>query len=509
MSAAVAPAPRLEHLRSRLIALLGRHAMGLGAVLVGTLLGAVVLTDATMDLTRPPKTLGFYYDALGDSLLQGRFDVPPQAIGSEAYLIEGRTYGYFGPTPAVLRLPLNALFPAMRGRWMRPMMLAATASTLLATYLLLQQARRAASRGAGRFERRPLRQYLDGLFVLCAATGTSLVFIQHSPVLYHEALIQGVAWALWSFFWLLHYQERGAPAALFASLGCALASFQARGSVGAGPVLALGVFVLAMVLRLPRARALERQGAGVPGGEAVPPPSPASLVPALPYRRLLWHTVSIALVAGLSLAALLYKNVEVFGSLSGAPPYHRHVLLMNDPARLARTDGGHFVQPGNLRTTLYNYLHPGHFDFRPPFPFFFALHEREVRFFPETRLDHREPFFSLTGINTFWCVIAVLGGVLALRPQLVQRPELARFRIVLLGAAAGGGALFMVACITQRFLHDLYPLLIVAGAVGLQGFVALCRHSRWARASVPVLVLLALYTCYANIAASLSIGRWD
>lgn len=501
----MAPLPRL----SRLAPLLRRHGIGLGAVLLGTLLGAVVLTDATMDFTRPENLMSLYYDALGESLLEGRFDVPPKAIGPEAYLIDGRTYGYFGPTPAVLRLPLNALFPSMRGHWTRPMMLASAALTLLATYLLLQKARRAASRGTGRFERRPLRQYLDGFFVLCAAMGTSLVFIQHSPVIYHEALIQGVMWALWSFFWLLHYQETGAPAALFACLVCALASFQARSSVGAGPLVALGVLLLAMALQLPRARVLERQATEGPTGEAVRTPSLEPLVPGLPYRRLLRHLVSITLAAGLSVSALMYKNMKVFGSLSGAPPYHLHILLMNEPERLARTDGGHFVQPINLRTILYNYLHPLHFSFHRPFPFFFPLRENQIRLFPETRMDHLESFFSLTGINTFWCVIAVLGLVLALRPQLAQRPELARFRIALLGAAAGGGAIFMVACITQRFLHDLYPFLIVAGAVGLQGFIALCRRSRWARAGVPVLVLLALYTCYANIAASMIMGRWE
>lgn len=39
-------------------------------------------------------------------LLEGRFDVDPEAIGDEAFVRGGRTYAYFGVFPAVLRMPL-------------------------------------------------------------------------------------------------------------------------------------------------------------------------------------------------------------------------------------------------------------------------------------------------------------------------------------------------------------------------------------------------------------------
>ena len=52
------------------------------------------------------------------------------------------------------------------------------------------------------------------------------------------------------------------------------------------------------------------------------------------------------------------------------------------------------------------------------------------------------------------------------------------------------------------------PLLIIAGAVGYQGVQELAGPSRRARRLVPVLIALALYTCFTNVSMTLSQPRF-
>ncbi|HET8542618.1 MAG TPA: hypothetical protein VFL83_22275 [Anaeromyxobacter sp.] len=473
--------------------LLAAHRVGLAAILLGTLLNAAVVTDGTFELAVPPSKFVLFYDDLGDSLLEGRFDVPVRAIGSEAFVIDGKTYGYFGPTPALLRIPLNALFPGMRGLWTRSMMIAAALLTLVATYLIRRTAATAALPGSAR-----RGGWLDAAFVVCAAAGTSMLFISRRPIVYHEALAFGVAFAMWTYVLLLRYAEDRRLRVALAAAALALLSFQARVSVGAG---ALGaVLLLAAVLAAPR-RLRERWLHGSPAAQASPgAPAPIARSPRL-------HAVALAATVLLSTSALAWKNRQVFGSITGMPPISRHIQLLVNPERLAKT-GGSFFQPVNLRTMLYNYFDPARVTFvRDEFPFVFpATH---VRVFPETRMDHVEEFASLTAVNPLWLVLAAIGIGLVLRPELAGAAPLARFRVVLAGAAAGAGSIFVVACVTHRALHDVYPLLIVAGACGVEGAVAVARRSRaWRALCLSAGTVLALYTCYANAAVTLTQARW-
>ncbi|HWE92741.1 MAG TPA: hypothetical protein VG269_02100, partial [Tepidisphaeraceae bacterium] len=83
------------------------------------------------------ESFGDYYDGLATSMLHRRLDVPPDAIGGEAFIFEGRYYGYFGPTPALFRMPLNRFAPSLRNQWSRASMLVACLVGLLFTYLII------------------------------------------------------------------------------------------------------------------------------------------------------------------------------------------------------------------------------------------------------------------------------------------------------------------------------------------------------------------------------------
>src|SRR5687767_6333242 len=58
------------------------------------------------------ETFGQFYDGQAKALLAGRWDVQQQYIGDEAFVRDGKFYGYFGFVPAVLRIPAAVLMPS-------------------------------------------------------------------------------------------------------------------------------------------------------------------------------------------------------------------------------------------------------------------------------------------------------------------------------------------------------------------------------------------------------------
>ncbi len=80
-----------------------------------------------------------FYDALAHSLWHGRMDVPRAAISGEEFKHDGKSYGYFGPAPALPRMILDVIIPPMYGRWSRISMIAGgLVHILLAAAILLR-----------------------------------------------------------------------------------------------------------------------------------------------------------------------------------------------------------------------------------------------------------------------------------------------------------------------------------------------------------------------------------
>ncbi len=78
-----------------------------------------------------------FYDAQARSLMHGRLDVPPEVPGFEGFLIDGRTYIYFGPFPSLLRMPVLAVTDRFDGRLTTLSMLLAAVVLAAASFRLL------------------------------------------------------------------------------------------------------------------------------------------------------------------------------------------------------------------------------------------------------------------------------------------------------------------------------------------------------------------------------------
>src|SRR5688500_10582025 len=110
------PAERIEARNGS--AALRRHAYLLPALLPALGVFVWMVTCGTGNLfDREP--FAQCYDGQAKSLLAGRWDVEPHYIGQEAFVRDGRSYGYFGFVPALFRIPAALLLPGAEGRWSR------------------------------------------------------------------------------------------------------------------------------------------------------------------------------------------------------------------------------------------------------------------------------------------------------------------------------------------------------------------------------------------------------
>jgi hypothetical protein len=81
--------------------------------------------------------LGYTFNDMLYHLLHGQFDVDPQIIGGEGFVHDGKTYSYFGPFSALLRLPLIVL-PGWR--WIDVTLVSCVLATTVAAYFKLRAA---------------------------------------------------------------------------------------------------------------------------------------------------------------------------------------------------------------------------------------------------------------------------------------------------------------------------------------------------------------------------------
>ena len=88
------------------------------ACLVGGVLavtGFVIVLHAAPGGFFRQETFGNFFDAQANAWLHGRWNVPPHTFFVEGFRHGAKTYTYFGPWPAVLRLPILAITGRRRG----------------------------------------------------------------------------------------------------------------------------------------------------------------------------------------------------------------------------------------------------------------------------------------------------------------------------------------------------------------------------------------------------------
>jgi hypothetical protein len=441
---------------------------------VCTLAFTTVITGGTFRLIFP-EAFGDFYDHQAASLLRGQLDVPPAALVGEAFVFEGKTYGYFGPTPAVLRLPFVVAGVGF-GQLSRAFMVAYFAAALTGLYLLLLHAQRLAT-GPGSWPSR----FNTVVLTATAGLGTTLFFVASRAYIYHEAILCGIAAALWASLFALRWLESPARrSAWLAALACGLASVHARPPVGLFALSMLGCVALTLTVRA----WLHSPGSSSPGRLA------SALRP-----------FGVAVLAGLGVLSFNGLSYLKFRSFDGAPlRYH----VQYHPERLANIGGRNF-HLSNLPFNASSYFWRPDFELRRSFPYFF-IHGAGPDIYPEARIDLAEPVAAIPYTMPALAFLAVVGGAVALRRWPAARSPL--------GVTAGALtpmtlALLAAVAVSQRYTGDFCPGLLVFAAFGLVGFEALAPRPRLAaRCAVVMLLVLSVLITFALTLHYQGAGVW-
>jgi hypothetical protein len=185
------------------------------------------------------EVLGGAYDSQAEHFLRGDVDVDLEAIGHEAMIVNGKVRMYFGPFPALLRLPLNFVYPAGHGRWSRISGFCAGVMAFFAVAGLVRTALCSSPLSSH------ARNWLGNACVIGFTLGSPLLLLLGNLSIYNEAIIWGLALSLAAIFFAFRSRKAEGSALTRALLGfsvCAGGALLSRVTFGA-PFILIAVFL--------------------------------------------------------------------------------------------------------------------------------------------------------------------------------------------------------------------------------------------------------------------------
>lgn len=454
------------------------------AATAGAVLGAVwfawMLTAGTFDFFAWQPVADFY-DAQAHALLGGRLDVPASVMGIEGFVVDGKTYMYQGPAPAIVRLPVALVTHDLDGRLSRAAMMVAFVLAVVAALRILWRIR-VRVRGDAPVE--TVEAGFVALWAFVLAGGSTLLFTASRSYVYHESLLWALAFALASFDALVGWADRPTRARLVAAGIFATLAMLSRASVGLGPVVALGLLAVLAIVQRWRTRKADR-------------PVPA-------VRRV----VALCAVAVAPVAIYCAINVAKFGTLVSVPWSDQvYSSIVTERQDFLAANGGDFFGLRFVPETARRYLRPDAFSLTRQFPFVDFEPPPPSPVVGGVRFDTIDVSASLTATLPLLWLLAVVGAVAMVR-RSPDRHTLAPVRVPAVGAAVGAVAIFPFGYVAQRYLGDWLPLLVLLGSCGL--VVCTRPAPRVAGARVAALALVgvaAVWTVGANSALALSYQR--
>ena len=438
-----------------------RHRWFLGVSAVLTLGFTWVVTLGNFRLNER-EIFGNFYDYQAASLLQGRLDVPEEAIGGEAFEAKGKLYGYFGPTPALLRLPFVATGLAF-GNLSRAAMLLYFGITLACAYLLLREARRF----TGDTGDDPVPPRAATVILLTASGwGSTVLFLATRGLIFHEAILGGIAFALVSCCCSLRFLRLPASRWWIGALIAGMLSLHTRPPTGLFSLTLLGCVAVARAFR--KTHPSSARGAAISTGKDL----------------LRYASIGLACAAGtLTLNVLAYAKFGVFdpAPLRISRPYA-------NPERINAIDGKS-MHAANIPYGFYTYVIRPNLRFESGFPWIYLGSNTPGHHFPAAKIDLPDHTLAMPYSMPGLFLLATAGCLLAFATVPPLRVPVA---VTWSACIPMSLALFAAVATAQRYTGDFCPLLITAAALGLAGISALRPAAR-----VVALVLAGLATAAA------------
>ena len=451
------------------------RASALAGALAGFIPFMCVLWDFGLNPLRVATQRRFasnFYDIQARAFLHGHLAVPPYSLGIEGFVIDGRTYMYFPPFPALLRLPVLLLTDRLDGRLTAPSMLLAWIALAAATVSLIWNVR-FLIRGAERVTRLEAATYS---VLIASITGGSIVVFQAAlPWVYHEAYLWATAFTVATLAGLLAFVRHPSRLSVAFTTACALGAILTRTTSGWAMSLTM-MAVAAWVLLSGSAR----------------------------RRRVAVRLLAAGLVT-LCTGAII--NWAKFRHPYMFPLEHQEWTKTNSRRRLAlRMNDGSITGPRFFLTSLGNYFKPNGITFVPYFPFV-TMPPEPARSYGGAFLDQWYRTGSIPAFMPLLFGSTLWGFVCAFRPAVPA--GLRALRIPLLGALMITGGVMFYGYVAHRYLSEFLPAMVLGSIIGVVDISGrLSRRSSTAkRVAVGAMTLLAAYGGFVNAAVSLTSAR--
>ena len=437
------------------------HPWFFGTVVISTVIFSWLVTQGEFRFFYPEE-FGSFYDYQAAGLLQGRLDVPDVALGGEAFLFGGKIYGYFGPTPALLRLPF-VVFDLSFGELSRPFLVVYFVSCLTAAYLLLRQA----YRFSGNFSKPS--GLITVLFLGSAGLGSTLFFLGSRAYVYHEAILCGAAFALFAVYFALRYLSDYHGRWWLWSLLAGVFSLHARPPTGLFALTLLGCVSIYHIFALRRQRS----------------------------RTPLLRPIGVGVLCAIGVFTFNGLSYLKFKSFEGAPLRYSRPY---DTERLAKINGRSF-HAANLPSGFYTYLLRPNLRVEPTFPWIYHGAATPPHFFADAKIDLAEHTNSLPFAMPSLFTLAMIGCAAGWHHTSLRNSSL----VVCLSALPMSLALFSAVATSHRYTGDFVPFLICCAAFGLA--VIASTPPRWRYLLHPILALLTAIAILQTFAVTLHFQR--
>lgn len=430
------------------------------------------ITYGNKGLFTEERGFGSYYDYLGKSILSGRLDVPEKAIGQESFVINGKFFGYFGIGPALLRIPLNYIFPSFFGHWSKIIDLIGYFITLFIAYKFYLDL----------VDKKNQNTKTDSLFILLFGLGTSLLFLTSFSSVYHEALIVGVLFSLLSYFYLLRFILKFKKNSnLYLSLFFAFLTCHTRLSLGIGNFVSILILVSLLFLnilfniKLPLLKDSHRK----------------KIVPMI---LTLFGLICIFF-------SLLFVNYLKFNNVLSFFPYEKHIQLINNKQRLDKYLKYNRYFVGNIDNIRHNFLcyfGIGGTHVQYTFPWF-SFEGKRSNIKASDSIDIIEPTSSLIYSNPFLFLCIIIGVYV-----LYEKRNFHMF-ILVSGCLVTFFITISAISVSQRYFHDFFPLFLFLGILGFNYFNAIFKNKR--RLFILLIALTVTYSAFINFGITLIYQR--
>jgi hypothetical protein len=190
------------------------------------------------------EVLGGAFDSQAEHFLRGDVGVDAAAIAHETMIVNGKVRMYFGPFPALLRVPLNFIYPVGHGKWSRISGFCAGVIALFAFAGLVGTALRSSPLSSR------ARNWIGNACMIGFALGSPLLLLLGNLSIYDEAIIWGFAWSVAALYFVCRSRTTEGAALTRSLLGlslCAGAALLSRATFGApfvliAPLLAFRLF---------------------------------------------------------------------------------------------------------------------------------------------------------------------------------------------------------------------------------------------------------------------------